>query len=321
MGDRGMLTEARIREEVKPAGLDWIGALRGSAIRSLVESGAVQLSLFDEKDLIEVRSDVYPGERLMVCRNPLLAEERARKRGELLVATEQLLAPIGEATRREKRRLRGAERIGERVGHHIGKFKVAKHFEWWIDAGGALRYRRDAASIAAEAALDGLYVIRASVPDSELDARATVSAYQRLSAVERAFRSLKTVDLRVRPVFHRTEGRVRAHVLLCMLAYYVEWHMRQRLAPLLFDDGHPGGAGRESVVASARPSASAMDKAKRKRNADGDPVRSFRSLLADLATIARNTVVAGSSGAEPFEMLTRPTPLQRKAFELLGVRL
>lgn len=321
VGDRGMLTEARIREEVKPAGLDWIGALRGPAIRALVESGAVQLSLFDEKDLIEVRSDVYPGERLMVCRNPLLAEERARKREELLVATGQLLAPIGEATRREKRRLRGAERIGERVGRHIGKFKVAKHFEWWIDAGGSLRYRRNAASIAAETALDGLYVIRTSVPDSELDARAAVSAYKRLSAVERAFRSLKTVDPRVRPVFHRTEGRVRAHVLLCMLAYYVEWHMRQRLAPLLFDDEHPGGAGRESAVAPARPSASARDKAMRKRNADGDPVRSFRSLLADLATIARNTVVAGSSGAEPFEMLTRPTVLQRKAFELLGVRL
>ena len=251
VGDRGMLTEARIREEVKPAGLDWIGALRGPAIRKLVESGAVQLSLFDETDLVEVRTDAYPGERLMVCRNPLLADERARKREELLDATEELLDPIVAATRRKKWRLKGEDKIGERVGKVIGKFRMAKHFEWDIDDDGAFGYKRNAASIASEAALDGLYVIRTSLSETELDDQGTVRAYKRLSAVERAFRSLKSVDLKVRPVFHRTAERVRAHVLLCMLAYYVEWHMRRRLAPLLFDDEDPAGAEaqRTSVVA------------------------------------------------------------------------
>ena len=236
VGDRGMLTEARIREDVEPAGLDWVGALRGPAIRALVESGAVQLSLFDERDLVELTSDAYPGERLVVCRNPLLAEERARKRAALLDATEAVLAPIAAATRREKRRLRGESKIGARVGKVIARYKMAKHFEWSIDEKGVLTYRRNASSIAAEAALDGLYVVRTSVPETELDAHGTVRAYKRLSTVERAFRSLKTVDLKVRPVFHRSAERVRAHVVLCMLAYYVEWHMRQRLSPMLFDD-------------------------------------------------------------------------------------
>ena len=225
VGDRGMLTEARIREEVQPAGLDWIGALRGPAIRKLVESGAVQLSLFDEKDLVQIRTDAYPGERLMVCRNPLLAGQRARKREELLQATEALLEPIVAATRREKRRLKGEDRIGERVGKVIGKYKMAKHFEWDIDGKGVFGYRRNPASIAAEAALDGLYVIRTSLPETELDAPSAVRAYKRLSTVERAFRSLKSVDLKVRPVFHRTEQRVprpRAAVhagLLCGMAH------------------------------------------------------------------------------------------------------
>ena len=204
VGDRGMLTEARIREEVEPGGLDWISALRGPAIRALVESGAVQLSLFDERDLVEVTSDAYPGERLMVCRNPLLAEERARKRAALLDATEAVLAPIAAATRREKRRLSGESKIGARVGKVIGRYKMAKHFEWSIDEKGGLTYRRNASSIAAEAALDGLYVVRTSVPEATLDAPGTVRAYKRLSTVERAFRSLKTVDLKVRPVFHRS---------------------------------------------------------------------------------------------------------------------
>ena len=323
VGDRGMLTEARIRDEVKLAGLDWIGALRGPAIRKLVESGAVQLSLFDERDLVEIRADAYPGERLMVCRNPLLAEQRARKRGELLEATEKLLDPIATATRRAKHRLRGEDKIGERVGRNIGKHKMAKHFEWAIDENGFFGYRRNAESIAAEAALDGLYVIRTSLPEAELDAQGAVRAYKRLSTVERAFRSLKTVDLKVRPVFHRTAERVRAHVLLCMLAYYVEWHMRQRLAPLLFDDEDPAAAEAEraSAVAPARVSESARNKARRKRNAAGDPAHSFHTLLADLATITKNTVTTRLAGAEPFALLTRPTPLQRKAFRLLGVRL
>ena len=323
VGDRGMLTEARIREEVRPAGLDWISALRGPAVRSLVESGAVQMSLFDETDLVEIRSDAYPGERLMVCRNPLLAEERARKREELLEATEALLDPIAAAARREKRRLKGADKIGVRVGKVVGKYKMAKHFELDIEED-AFGYRRKPESIAAEAALDGLYVVRTSLPaETRLDAEGAVRAYKRLSAVERAFRSLKTVDLKVRPVFHRTPDRVRAHVFLCMLAYYVEWHMRQRLKPLLFDDHDPAAAeaARTSIVAPARVSEAAKEKARGKRTANGLPVHSFRTLLGDLATITRNRVVAQVTGAEPFEVLTRPTALQREAFKRLGVRL
>ena len=322
VGDRGMLTEARIREDVKPAGLDWISALRGPAVRSLVESGAVQLSLFDEKDLVEIRSDAYPGERLMVCRNPLLAEERARKRDELLQATEALLEPIVAATKREKWRLKGQDKIGVRVGKVVGKYKMAKHFELEIEED-SFGYRRTPESIAAEAALDGLYVVRTSLAETQLDAEATVRAYKRLSAVERAFRSLKTVDLKVRPVFHRTAERVRAHVLLCMLAYYVEWHMRQRLRPLLFDDHDPAAAeaARMSVVAPAKVSDAAREKARSKRTANGLPVHSLRTLLGDLATIAKNRVVPRVPGAEPFEILTRPTALQREAFKLLGVRL
>ena len=323
VGDRGMLTEARIREEVEPGGLDWISALRGPAIRALVESGAVQLSLFDERDLVEVTSDAYPGERLMVCRNPLLAEERARKRAALLDATEAVLAPIGAATRREKRRLSGESKIGARVGKVIGRYKMAKHFEWSIDEKEGFTYRRNASSIAAEAALDGLYVVRTSVPEATLDAPGTVRAYKRLSTVERAFRSLKTVDLKVRPVFHRSAERVRAHVLLCMLAYYVEWHMRQRLSPMLFDDEdrEVAEAARTSIVAPAQVSDTAQAKARTKRTAEGDPVQSFRTLLADLATVTRNTVAPRLPGAEPFEVITRPTPLQDKALKLLGVRL
>ncbi len=323
VGDRGMLTEARIREEVAPAGLDWIGALRRPAIRSLVRSGVVQLSLFDQRDLMEVRSDEYPGERLMVCRNPYMAEHRARKREALLEATESVLEPLAVATRRERRRLEGRDRIGERVGKVIGRYKMAKHFTWSIDEQGRFHYRRNVESIASEAALDGLYVVRTSLPADKLDASDTVRAYKRLSAVEQAFRSLKTVDLKVRPVFHRNADRVRAHVLLCMLAYHVEWHMRQRLRPMLFDDEDRGGAeaGRVSAVASARKSAPARAKASTGRTAEGDPVHSFRTLLADLATVTRNTVAPALPGAERFEITTRPTPLQQKAFDLLAVKL
>ena len=323
VGDRGMLTEARIREDVQPAGLDWISALRGPAIRSLVEAGDIGMSLFDERDLVEITSDAYPGERLMVCRNPLLAEDRARKRAELLEATEALLEPIASATRRDTRRLTGTARIGERVGKVIGKYKMAKHFTWSIDDGGVLTYRRNDAAIAAEAKLDGLYVIRTSLPQDEIDGPGTVRAYKRLSSVERSFRSLKTVDLKVRPVFHRTEARVRAHVLLCMLAYHVEWHMRQRLKPLLFDDDDAEGAEalRPSVVAPATVPPGARAKAGTKRTPDGDPVHSFRTLLNDLATITRNTVAPRLEGVEPFQVTTRPTPLQAKILDYLGVSL
>ncbi len=217
VGDRGMLTEARIREEVRPAALAWISALKRPAIRALVEAGDVEMSLFDERDLVEITSDACPGERLMVCRNPQLAEDRARKRSELLAATDALLEPIGAATRRGKRRLEGKKKIGERVGRVIGTYRMAKHFTWSIDDEGVFTWQRDDASIAAEARLDGLCVIRTSLPETELDGPGTVRAYKRLSPVERAFGSLKTVDLTVRPVFDRTELRVRAHVLLCML--------------------------------------------------------------------------------------------------------
>ncbi len=320
VGDRGMLTEARIREEVAPAGLDWISALRSSAIRRLVESGAVQMSLFDQSGLLEVRSEDYPGERLMVCRNPLLQAERGRKRTELLQATERLLEPIVAATGREKRRLTGRERIALRVGRVIDRYKMAKHFHLDI-TDHSFRYTRTPESIAREAALDGLYVVRTSLHENQLDAQRTVHAYKSLSRVERAFRSFKTVDLKVRPVHHRAPDRVRVHVLLCMLAYYVEWHMRQRLAPLLFDDHDPAGAQRSSIVAPAKTSPSAQNKARSKRTEDGLPVHSFRSLLDDLATIVQNRVVPRLPGAQPFDLLTRPTPLQRQAFKLLDVQL
>ena len=322
VGDRGMLTEARIREEVAPAGLDWVSALRAPAIRDLMSSGAVQRSMFDETDLAEIRCDAYPGERLIVCRNERLAQERARKREALLQATEALLAPIAAATQREKRRLSAKEKIAMRVGKVIGKYKMAKHFELDITET-AFAYHRKADAIAAEAALDGLYIVRTSVPATELDAEHTVRAYKGLSVVERAFRSLKTVDLKVRPIYHYAGARVRAHVFLCMLAYYVEWHMRQRLKPLLFDDEEPQAAeaARPSVVAPAEVSPSAQDKARRKRTASGEPVHSFRTLLDDLATVANNRVVAPLADAKPFDLITRPTALQRKAFTLLGVRL
>jgi hypothetical protein len=294
--------------------------LRGPAICALVESGAVQLSLFDERDLVELTSDAYPGERLMVCRNPLLAEERARKREALLDATEAVLEPIAAATRREKRRLSGESKIGARVGKVIGRYKMAKHFEWSIDEKGGFTYRRNASSIAAEAALDELYVVRTSLPETELDAHGTVRAYKRLSTVERAFRSLKTVDLKVRPVFHRSAERVRAHVLLCMLAYYVEWHMRTALAPLLFDD-HDRTAGerqRSSVVQPAQRSPAAHRKASSKRTDDDLPVHSFRSLMSDLGTLTVNEMQL-AAGGDTFSLPTQPTPVQRRCFELLEV--
>ena len=322
VGDRGMLTEARIREEVAPAGLDWITTLRAPAIRALVSSGAVQRSMFDDTDLAEIRSPAYPGERLIVCRNERLAEERTHKREALLQATEALLAPIVAATVRNKRRLKGKEKIALRVGKVIGKYKMAKHFELDI-TDSAFAWRRNTEAIAAEAALDGLYIVRTSVPAAELDAEQTVRAYKGLSAVERAFRSLKTVDLKVRPIYHYAASRVRAHVFLCMLAYYVEWHMRQRLKPLLFDDEDPeeAQAARPSVVARAEVSPGAQDKARSKRTASGESVHSFRTLLDNLATITKNRVVAPLAGAEPFDLITRPTAQQRKAFKLLGVRL
>jgi len=318
VGDRGMLTEARLREDVRPiAGLDWITALRAPAIRQLVESGVFQLSLFDTQDLAEITSPDYPGERLIVCKNPFMAEERARKRQELLAATEEELAKVAEATRRPHRALRGQAAIGVRVGRVLGRFKMGKHFRITI-TDELLSYERDTAHIAQEAALDGIYVIRTSVPAAELDAAAAVRAYKRLSTVERAFRSLKAVDLKVRPIYHRLADRVRAHVFLCMLAYYVEWHMRRALAPLLFDDPEPP-ARRESPVTPAQRSAVAEAKAQRKHLEDGTPVQSFQALLRDLATVAKNRVQSKVAPGVVLDILTTPTSVQQRAFDLLGI--
>ena len=322
VGDRGLLTDARIREEARPAGLEWITALRAPAIRRLVNSGDLQLSLFDEQDLAEITApDLYPGERLVVCRNPLLAAERARKRLDLLAATEAELDKVVAATRREQRPLRGEAGIAVRADRALRRYKVGKHFDTKC-AGDAFSWERNEGRIAEEAALDGIYVIRTNVSADTLPAEEAVRAYKGLSRVERAFRSYKTVDLKVRPVHHRLEGRVRAHVFLCMLAYYVEWHMRRSLAPLLFDDDDPAAAGatRPSPVAPARPSPSARAKAGRKRTPDGLPVHSFQTLLADLATLTRNRVQPAAEGAVAADVLTRPTPLQAEAFRLLGVR-
>jgi hypothetical protein len=321
VGDRGMLTSARIEQDLKPAGLDWITALRAPAIQALAaEGGPLQLSLFDERDLAEIAAPDYPGERLVVCRNPDLAAERARKREALLRASEQDLAKIRAATLRARRPLRGQDAIALRVGGVLGRRKVAKHFALTITDEG-LSFARDEAAIAKEAALDGFYVLRTSVPAAALDAPATVLAYKSLAEVERAFRSLKTVALEVRPIHHRLAGRVRAHVFLCMLAYYVQWHLRQALAPLLFDDHDrpAAAAGRASPVAAATVSPAARDKARSKRTAAGQPVHSWRSLLQDLATLTRNTVRLGA--APPITLLTRPTPLQQDVFHRLGLAL
>lgn len=323
VGDRGLLTEARIRDELKPvAGLEWITALRASAVKQLVRTGALQLSLFDQRDMAQITSPDYPGERLVVCKNPLLAAERARKREALLQATERELDKIVVATQRPKRRLTGQDKIGLRVGRVLQRFKVAKHFVTTINDDG-FTYRRNVDRIAQEAALDGFYVIRTSVPETDLDAEETVRAYKSLSEVERAFRSYKTVDLRVRPIYHYLADRVRAHVFLCMLAYYVEWHMRQALAPMLFDDEDQAAAEalRVSVVAPAQPSAKARRKASRQHTDEGEPVHSFQTLLSDLATIVKNRIEPKIVGAKPFDQTTRPTPLQQRALDLLGVRL
>jgi hypothetical protein len=322
VGDRGMLTSARIRDELRPVeGLSWISALRGPAIAKLLEQGAIETSLFDQRDLAEITSPDYPGERLMVCRNPLLADERARKRQELLAATERELAVIAAATARERRPLRGAATIGLRVGRIVHRYKVAKHFELSI-TDDSFTYSRRLEQIRTEAALDGLYVIRTDVPAEQMSAEQTVRNYKSLSAVERAFRSFKTVDLKVRPIHHRKAERVRAHVFLCMLAYYVEWHMRQALAPLLFDDHDRAAAQaqRSSIVAPAQRSPAALSKAATHKTDDGFTTQSFRDLLAQLGTIVRNHIRRpGAADDETFPITTRPNPHQRRALDLLGV--
>ena len=320
VGDRGMLTSARIREDLKTAeGVDWITALRAPQIQTLVAAGALQLSLFDQRDLAEIIHPDYPGERLIACRNPLLAADRARKRQELLAATEKDLAKIRSATERTRKPLRGKDAIGVAVGKVAGHYKMAKHFQFVIEDAN-FHYERKQSQIDAEAALDGIYVIRTSVLPEAASSQQAVRYYKSLSEVERAFRSMKSVDLKVRPIHHHLADRVRAHILLCMLAYYVEWHMRQALAPILFDDHDPvaAQAQRDSIVAPAQRSPKALHKAHSKRTEDGLPVHSFQTLLADLATIAKNTVVINEN---VMQLITTPTHLQSRAFELLQVSL
>ena len=324
VGDRGMITEARIREDLRGvAGLDWITALRGPQIRGLMQGGSIQLSLFDTRDMAEITHPDYPGERLIVCRNPLLARQRAHKREELLRATEKELDKVALATTRDKRRLQGKDKIGLRVGKLIGKFKMAKHFDTTIEEQ-SFSYRRKEETIASEAALDGIYVIRTSVSKRVLGTNETVGAYKSLSQVERAFRCMKSVDLKVRPIHHHLAERVKSHVFLCMLAYYVEWHMRDRLAPILFDDHDPADAdaGRPNMVAPAQRSTAAKAKAATKLTHDGMPVHSFGTLLTDLATITRNTVeIRQTDESMRFDKITRPTAVQQRALDLLGVKL
>ena len=321
VGDRGMLTSARIAQVLSPQGVDWISSLRAPQIAQLAqEHGPFQPSLFDERNLLEVTSEHFPGERLLVCRNPLLAEERARKRVELLAATEAELAKIAAATQRARQPLRGQQAIALRVGRVIDRFHMAKHLELAI-GDDTFSWRRRDAAIAQEAALDGLYVIRTSVSAQQLGAAEAVAAYKSLAQVERAFRSLKTVDLQVRPVFHYSAPRVRAHVFLCLLAYYVEWHMRQRLKPLLFDDEYleQASASRASPVLKAVRSEHAKAKDMNRTAADGTPLHSFRTLLADLGTLAYNIAHTALNPAAKIIITTRPTPLQQKAFALLGL--
>jgi transposase len=323
VGDRGMLTDARIREEFKGVdGLDWISALRGPAIRKLMENKDFSMSLFDDRDLAEITSPEYPGERLMVCRNPLLAEDRRRTREELLAATEKVLEPIAKATRRKSRPLRGKKDIGLRVGKVINKYKVGKHFKLTI-TWKSFRYERKAEQIQAEAALDGFYVVRTSVPADCISSQQTVATYKRLSVVERAFRCMKTVDLKVRPIFHHLDKRVRAHIFLCMLAYYVEWEMRRLLAPVLFDDEDHLVAEqqRASVVAPAQRSQAAKRKAASKRTDKRTPVHSFRTLLDDLGTIVKNQIKPNIPDAPSFTKTTQPTPAQQEALDLLSLKL
>jgi hypothetical protein len=321
VGDRGMLTSARIEQVLKPEGMDWVSSLRAPQIAQLAEEhGPFQPSLFDERNLLELTSQRFPGERLVVCRNPALAEERARKRLELLAATEADLAKIAAATQRARSPLRSQDAIALRVGRVVGRFHMAKHFELSI-TDTSLIFQRKTEAIEAEAALDGLYVIRTSLPAAQLDANATVAAYKSLAHVERAFRTIKTVDLNVRPVFHYNESRVRAHVFLCMLAYYVEWHMRQRLKPMLFDDEQLdlANTARPSAVTKAVRSQHAKDKDASKTADDGLPLHSFRTLLKDLGTLAYNVTHTTVNPDIKVVVTTRPTPLQTKAFELLAL--
>jgi transposase len=314
VGDRGMLTSARIESLKEVGGIDWISALRSDQIEPLVRSGDLQLGLFDKRNLVEIVSPRFPDERLVVCKNPALAEERARKRESLLEATERELEKVQASVKAG--RLRGRAEIGVRVGKVLNRFKMGKHLQLKIDDH-QLEFERDHPHIAAEAALDGLYVIRSSVSADQLSSEDLVRSYKLLAGVERAFRSLKSIDLQVRPIYHRLEDRVRAHVFLCMLAYYVRWHLERAWAPLLFrDEDKPWP---EDPVAPARRSPAAEEKARTQRRPDGGPVHSFSTLLSELATLTKNRLRLRTSEAS-FEKISEPTPLQQQALALLGLQ-
>ncbi len=315
VGDRGMITTARIDAIRKLGGLGWITSLRAPAVRALAEGGILQLSLFDETGLAEICDHPdYPGERLVACRNPALAIQRTRKRGELLAATEALLAPIAAAV--NTGRLTGADKIGLRVGKLIGRHKMGKHFT--LDIGDtSFVYIRNHTTITAEAALDGIYIVRTSVAADRLDGPGVVDAYKGLKVVEADFRSLKAIDLDLRPIRHWTEARVRAHIFICMLANYLIWHLRQAWKPLCFTDEHP--PQRTDPVAPAQQSTSAKHKASTKQTSDDQPVHSFATLLDELATLTRNTIIF-DGGARIIKLAT-PTPLQHRAFELINTTI
>lgn len=319
VGDRGMITKSKIHGELKESGLDWITALKAPTIKVLVAKQVIQPSLFDQINLAEVTSDDYPGERLVVCRNPLLAAERTRKRQELLEATEAELVKIHKAVTRQSRPLQGRDQIGLRIGKVIGRYKMAKHFELQIEDH-SFTYRRLEQAILDEAALDGIYVIRTSVPADQLSSDEVVASYKRLAGVERAFRIFNN-DLQIRPIRHYKPERVKAHLLICMLAHYVEWHMLERLAPMLFqDDDKPGAQSlRPDPVQPAQRSPRALAKASTKTDSQGDPLHSFQSLIADLATLAANHVRPVEPAIPEFDILTTPTPVQQRAFHLLEV--
>jgi hypothetical protein len=318
VGDRGMLTAARLREDVRPEGLDWITALRAPQVKKLARDGDLQLTLFDTQDLAEITSPDFPGERLVACMNPFLEAERARTRESLLAATEADLAKIAAACARARAPLRGKDKIAVRADRVLKRRKVGKHFTIAI-GDDSFSYARNQDSITPEAALDGIYVLRTSVQADDLDSPQVVSSYKALAQVERAFRAFNT-DLDIRPIRHRTEDRVRAHVFLRMISYYLSWHMQARLAPVLFtDDDKPAAhAARSSPVAPAARSPKALAKAATKHTPAAVPVHSFASLLGDLATICLNTITPADPALPGFRLVTTPTPQQRPAFDLLG---
>jgi len=316
VGDRGMISKQAIATMQETPGVDWITALKSASIRALVEQGQLQLDLFDQRNLLELSSPDYPGERLVACRNPQLATLRAHKREELLAATERNLNPI--KVRVEATKLAGADKIGLRVGKVVNQYKVAKHFELTIGEA-AFSFQRKHDSIAAEAALDGIYIIRTSVPSAQMDTADCVRNYKALANVERAFRSLKTVDLKIRPIHHRTANRVRAHIFLCMLAYYVDWHLREAWRELMFADTDQQAKATRDPVAPAQRSPAALVKVASHNLDDGTPAHSFATLLAELATLVRNTCRTPHAGddAPTFELLTTPNPKQQRALELI----